>query len=104
MTKQDEINLFKNFVAQLPPGAEYLRSIFGAIEGEVADAIRNDFGFVDWQERVEQQRQHKKAIGELDAKRHEMVAELKMLERQRDRLRADIDEAKKLAVRIYQTS
>jgi SMC interacting uncharacterized protein involved in chromosome segregation len=102
MTKQDEINLFKNFVAQLPVEAEYLRSILGAIEGEVADAIRNDFGFVSFRERIEEQRQHTKEIGELGAKRNELAAELKRLERQRDRLRADIEEAKKLALRVYQ--
>jgi Skp family chaperone for outer membrane proteins len=104
VTKQDEINLFKNFVAQLPRGAEYLRSIMGAIEGEVADAIRNDFGFIDWNERVEQQRQHKKEITDLEAKRNELAAELKKLERQRDRLRADIDDAKRLALRVYQAN
>jgi cell division protein FtsB len=104
MTKQDEINTFQNFVAQLSPDAEYLRSILGAIENEVADAIRIDFGFISFHERIEEQRQHNKEIGELAAKRNELVAELKKLERQRDRLRADLDEAKKLALRVYQAS
>ena len=104
MTKQEEINLFKNFVAQLPRGAEYLRSILDTIEGEIADAIRNDFGIIDWNERIEQQRHHKKEVADLEAKRNELAAEVKKLERQRDRLRADIDEAKRIALRICQAS
>jgi hypothetical protein len=46
VTKQDEINLFKNLLTNLPKDAEYLRSILGGIELEVESAVRNDFGFV----------------------------------------------------------
>jgi hypothetical protein len=85
MTKQEEIHLFRNFVASLPADAQYLGSILGAIEREAADAIRNDFSFLSPRERLKEQRQHGKEVGELAAKQNELAAELRQLQRQRDR-------------------
>ena len=103
MMKQEEINLFKNIVAQLPLDAEYLRSILGGIEGSVEDAIRNDFGCIPFRELSDEQHKLTLENKELATKKLALEKEVRDLERKRGRLLDDLDEAKKLALRVYQT-
>ena len=81
LTKQDEIDHLQEIIDGLPAGG-YLQSIFGAIQVSIETAIKNDFGFVDWQTRVDEQKEHAKQITELTAQKMKLQAELVDLQRQ----------------------
>jgi len=100
LSKEDEINLFGEFVRQLPRNS-YLASMLGDIKEEVFEQIRNDFGWVSFRERTKEIGLHRDAIIEMEAKKKQLADDIKQLERHRDALQNGVNEIRS-TIRKYQ--
>ena len=100
MSKHDEKALLARFITGLP-AASYLRDILAPLQGEMESAIDCDFGFVDWAERVREQREQEQRLQALAVREHAVREEVRQLERQAERLREGLaalrSEARRLA-------
>jgi hypothetical protein len=100
MTKQDEIDMLARIIAGLPQGG-YLESIFEVIQPGIETAIRNDFGFISWSDRVDEQREHKREVEALVAEKLKLQGEIRDLQRQARHLRSELDELTAILVRLH---
>src|SRR5262245_4223820 len=85
-TKQAEIDWLRTTVAALPKGS-YLASILGNCAGGVEQAIRDDFGFIDFSARYDEQRAHRATVANLKAEAAEVRADIDRLKREASDLR-----------------
>jgi hypothetical protein len=82
MTKSEEINLWRQFVADLTDG--YLRDTFKGSENAVEAAILNDVCLPSIEALRRDREDLAKEVNDLAKRRHALSEEVKMLERQAD--------------------
>jgi hypothetical protein len=101
VTKQEEINLFEHFIKSLPRES-YLHPMMTGIQGQVIDAIRNDFACVDLHGLITEIIATRKELKDLSEKKLAETQEVGALTRQADKLRESINtirsEARRLAM------
>jgi len=97
MTKTAEIDLYRRFVADLPP-ASYLRDILGDSVEWVAEQIRCDLAFPDTLPRIlANRREEEERLGETRQKLREAQQQLRQTEAQLDRARDALADIKATA-------
>lgn len=99
MTKQQERDCLSAFIASLPADS-YLRPMLTEVQPDMVSAIANDFAFIDFRARVEEQRDHRHAVADLTAQRDALQLEVRQLERQAERLREGIAQLQREARRL----
>jgi hypothetical protein len=101
LSKEGEKARLRAFMANLPADS-YLAGIFKGIARDIEEAITNDFGFIDFASRVQEQREHAAEIGHLQAKRDALAAEVRELERRKAKLTVELNEIKTAARRVWE--
>jgi len=97
MTKTEEIDLYRQFVADLPRSS-YLRDILGDSAERIAEQIRSDLAFPDTLPRIlANRREEEERLGETRRNLREAQQQLRQTEAQLDRARDALADIKATA-------
>lgn len=101
MSKTEEIEHWYQFLCALP-AESYLRDILEPLSCDIIDAIRNDFGFIDWQRIQDEQSTARKTIQALYTEIAALKDKKQQLQDQANEARKQHDAAKSYAISSLQ--